>query len=117
MKVVNQIGVSKIDMTTTFTANGPRQSGVYLVDIHLLNGVVFNGLRVTDGEVHEVDVLIGMDIIGSGDFAVTHKHDRTRMTYQVPSSRDIDFMPKVTSPGRQGFKGAGRQKRKKGRGG
>ena len=111
MRVVAEIGVSKIDMTTTHTVKGERPSGVYLANIYLPNGVVFTGVRVTDGDIYGGDVLIGMDIIGSGDFAVTHKHGNTRMTFQYPSMRDIDFVPKAPATGRQGFQNAGRRKR------
>ena len=37
------------------------------------------------------DVLIGMDIIGSGDFAVTNSENKTVMTYRIPSVSRIDF--------------------------
>ena len=39
----------------------------------------------------QVDVLIGMDIIGRGDFAVTHPSGYTKFTFSMPSARDIDF--------------------------
>ncbi len=37
-------------------------------------------------------MLIGMDIIGAGDFAVTNKDGKTVMTYRYPSSKCIDFV-------------------------
>ena len=38
-----------------------------------------------------MDVLIGMDVIGTGDFAVTHADGRTCMSFQMPSRRRIHF--------------------------
>ena len=37
-------------------------------------------------------MLIGMDIINLGDFAITNKNGNTKFTFEIPSSRDIDFV-------------------------
>jgi hypothetical protein len=41
--------------------------------------------------VADADVLIGMDIIGEGDFAVTHQDGKTTFSFRVPSLKTIDF--------------------------
>jgi uncharacterized protein YecA (UPF0149 family) len=41
--------------------------------------------------VNGPDVLIGMDIICSGDFAVTNKGGKTVFSYRYPSISPIDF--------------------------
>ena len=38
------------------------------------------------------DVLIGMDIISKGDFAVTHPEGKTQFMFRVPTQADIDFV-------------------------
>lgn len=38
-----------------------------------------------------IDLLIGMDIIGLGDFAVTNLGGNTVFTFRVPSVEKIDF--------------------------
>ena len=62
---------------------------VFLVNIRLLNNVGFSGIRVSRGQFLGADVLIGMDIIGSGDFAVTNRNGRTKFSFRVPSQADI----------------------------
>ena len=42
-----------------------------------------------------IDVLIGMDILGLGDFAVTHHDGKTVFSFCVPSRRHIDFVSEV----------------------
>ncbi len=37
------------------------------------------------------NVLIGMDIIGKGDFAISNYRGRTMFTFRIPSQGDIDF--------------------------
>ena len=69
-----------------------RHSDVYQIDIFLPNGV-----RVTDAQVcsapltDNTDVLIGMDIIVLGDFAVSTHQGKTTFTFRVPSVEEIDF--------------------------
>jgi hypothetical protein len=42
-----------------------------------------------------VDVIIGMDILGMGDFAVTHQAGKTTFTFCAPSRKEIDFVAEV----------------------
>lgn len=103
--VVNDLGLQPIDKQTTHTANGTRMADVYLVNIYLPNGVAFSGLRVTDADIRGCDVLVGMDIIGSGDFAVTHRHGNTVMTFQVPSTHATDYVHEIdVENGKKGFR-------------
>ena len=91
-RVVERLGLYPIREQEVETANGSRTAGVYLIALYLLNNVVFPALAVTDGKLgDDVDVLIGMDVIGSGDFAVTHADGRTCMSFQIPSRRRIHF--------------------------
>jgi len=39
----------------------------------------------------EYDVVIGMDVIGKGDLAVTNLNDKTTFTFRIPSEEEIDF--------------------------
>jgi len=34
---------------------------------------------------------LGMDIISQCDFAITHPHDKTKLSFQIPSIENIDF--------------------------
>ena len=91
-RVVERLGLYPISERDVTTANGSRTAGVYLIGLYLLNNVVFSSLPVTDGNLgNDVDVLIGMDVIGTGDFAVTHADGRTCMSFQMPSRRRIHF--------------------------
>lgn len=118
-EVVADLGLQPIDRRQTHTANGTRIADVYLVNVYLPNRVAFSGVRVSDADIHGCDVLVGMDIIGSGDFAVTHRHGKTWMTFQVPSTHATDYVHEIdVENGKKGFrkkpskKGGRRPKRK-----
>jgi predicted aspartyl protease len=103
-KVIDDCGLKPISMTKAHGADGEYDTEVYLIDLHVPNGVLFNSLRVTKGKLKGVDLLIGMDIIGKGDFAVTNHNGITCFSFRMPSSECIDFVkPKpVHTPPRQG---------------
>ena len=41
------------------------------------------------------DVLIGMDVIAFGDFVISNKAGKTKMSYRVPSAGDWDFVQEI----------------------
>ena len=72
--------------------HGPSMTSAYLVNLRLPSNVLFPGLLVTLGVLKDADVLIGMDIIAKGDFAVTNFGGRTTFTFRMPSRGVIDFV-------------------------
>ena len=50
------------------------------------------------GVLKDTDVLIGMDIINRGDFAVTNQNRKTKFSFRFPSIGDIDFVEEDENP-------------------
>ena len=97
-RVVEKLGLKAIRVTEVHHAGGTSVSNVYLVNIALPNNVMVQGVRVTEGilpESDDAEVLIGMDIIGMGDFAITNAGGRTTLSFRMPPSKEIDFIPEV----------------------
>jgi predicted aspartyl protease len=90
-KVVDACGLKPIGMTQTRTANGLANCEVYLINIVTTNSVGWSNIRVTKGDITGTDVLIGMDIITMGDFAITNKDGKTCFSFRTPSMQTIDF--------------------------
>lgn len=111
-KVAEAMQLVPTGQTRQKTANGERDAFLYTVNIFLPNDVVFAVMEVIDG-IMDADVLIGMDIIGAGDFAVTHKYGHTVMSYQVPSDTNINFVHELRQRGKipKANRGKGRPKR------
>lgn len=76
---------------STNTVGGVIDVKTYVVDILLPNEINIPSLIVADGELVGCDVLIGMDIIGQGDFAVSNMLGETLFSFQIPSENVIDF--------------------------
>jgi predicted aspartyl protease len=91
-KVSDECGLKPTGVASVGTSKGEMRTPTYFISIGLPNRVGFPQLRVLSGEVKDADVLIGMDIIGAGDFAVTNHNGKTVFTYRFPSCECIDFV-------------------------
>jgi hypothetical protein len=56
-------------------------------------------MRVTKGKLAAgSEMLVGMDVIGQGDFAVSNYEGRTCFSFRFPSAERIDFTGKSHLP-------------------
>ncbi len=105
--MVKALGVSPAGLVNVNHAGGASQSHTYVVNLVLPNRVGIPGVRVTECPdiADGFGVIIGMDIIGLGDLAITNSADKTLMTFRLPTSGGIDFVKEAE---RQAFAGVGR---------
>ena len=101
-RVVDDLGLQPTGVRETRHAGGKSSNNTYLVNIALPNKVMVPHVRVTEVQLIPDDnvsdnkqpqLLIGMDIIGLGDFAVTNVNNKTIFSFRVPSVQEIDFIP------------------------
>lgn len=96
-KVADELNLKPIGMTLVKHAKGEDMSEIYLVNVRLLNNVGFASVKVTEGTLSgDVEVLIGMDIISQGDFAITHRNNKTTFSFRCPAIGHIDFVQQAT---------------------
>ncbi|MDR0829441.1 MAG: retroviral-like aspartic protease family protein [Prevotellaceae bacterium] len=94
-KVVNDLQLQPVGRAKVIHANGESLVDTYMIDIQLINNIEFCSLHVTEGLFTDTDVLIGMDIISQGDFAITSHENNTKLSFQVPSTHNIDFVKEI----------------------
>ncbi len=111
-KVVDKCSLISTAVTEVRHAGGvTERAKVYFVNIFLPNRVICPKIHVTEATLlGEEDILIGMDIISQGDFAVTNFNNRTMFSFRMPSARHIDF---VKNRKTQARKNMGRRNYKK----
>ncbi|MCX5810190.1 MAG: SEC-C metal-binding domain-containing protein [Proteobacteria bacterium] len=97
-KVVDEWNLKPIGMAQVHSVTETKLCETFLVSILLPNKVIMPAVRVTKGELVGCDVLIGMDIIARGDFAVTNKDGKTTFSFRLPSIEEIDFVTRKTEP-------------------
>ena len=95
-RVVQDLNLPSIGARTVGVGGGNIATTSHLVNITLPNRVgvamwTVAKLVIPSGE----DAIIGMDILGLGDFAVTHHDGKTTFSFCVPSRKCIDFVAEI----------------------
>lgn len=91
--VVADLGLPSTGAVQVGVAGGTLTTTSHVVNIALPNKVMFPMVRVTKTALKGgFDVLIGMDILGTGDLAVTHHQGKTTFSFRCPSHDEIDFV-------------------------
>jgi hypothetical protein len=92
-RLVAELETKPVGMAVVHSANATHHCEVYLVSMVLPNVIVFAVQRVTRQRLQDgYDVLIGMDIIATGDFAVSSNEGGTVFSFRHPSEECIDFL-------------------------
>lgn len=92
--IVEAMGLIPVGRTAIRHGGGEGEGDTFMVNIILPNNVRMQGIPVTECQqiVDDFEVIIGMDIIGLGDFAVTNVSGKTVMTFRIPSIETIDYV-------------------------
>jgi hypothetical protein len=91
-KVVDACGLKQTGLRNVRGVHGASLRPTYLVNLEIPPNVGFPGVPVTLGDLgSEVGLLIGMDIINLGDFAVSNYGGKTMFSFRYPSVGNIDF--------------------------
>ncbi|MBP5687778.1 MAG: SEC-C domain-containing protein [Muribaculaceae bacterium] len=91
-RVIRELGLMPVGMAKNYTAAGEIDVHIYVVNVQLPMGVAFAQLPVTGNDLGDVDMLIGMDVISKGDFAVTNVGGVTTFSFRIPSQETIDYV-------------------------
>lgn len=99
-KKAQELGLKPVSMARVLGVHGAKQVPVYLVTITLNNQNISLTTQVTEceelsGDGKEVGMLIGMNIINMGDFAISNYNGETFMTFRVPSLEQIDYVQEI----------------------
>lgn len=94
-QVAEDLGLIPSGISRVYNANGSAIVNRYLVNLILPNNFMIHMVPVTEGILNGTDMLIGMDIIGLGDFVITHKNKGTVFSFQMPSTHEYDFVKQI----------------------
>ncbi len=93
-RVVARLGLKPFSVATVHFGNSTADCPVYKVDVLLPNGLAVLDVNATEAvNIQGADVLIGMDIITSGDLADTNANRQTFFSFRFPPALDhIDYV-------------------------
>ncbi len=76
----------------------------YLIDVVLPNQVMIQQASVIESSEIPFDVLVGMDIIGFGDFCLSNAKNKTKFTFQIPSTHETDYVWEINDSNKKNDK-------------
>ena len=96
-----KLGLIPVSQTLVLGVHGKKRVNVYDITLTLTNCDITLRTLVTEcnelSADNSVGMLIGMNVITMGDFAVTNHRGRTVMSFRVPSLQTIDFVAGMKS--------------------
>ena len=91
-RVAKVLGLTSIGKSGVSGYNeGIDVKDTYCVHVGLPTGDIVTNIMAMEFDSDEYDVVIGMDVIGKGDLAITNLNDRTTFSFRIPSEEVIDF--------------------------
>jgi hypothetical protein len=92
-KIVEMLELEPSGIVTIIGVNGKMKRKSFFINFYLPNHVMLPGVKVTecDDLSGNFNILIGMDVIGIGDFAVSNYKNKTSFTFRVPSIEELNF--------------------------
>ena len=91
-RVVNECGLIATGMVNVKSALGEEISPLFHASIWLPNRICLPDVIVTQGRLGgNIDMLIGMGIINTGDFVVNNMNGITTFSFRMPSLECIDY--------------------------
>lgn len=105
VKYVKELNLPTVGMCIVNTAGGSVHASQHIIDMTLPNGQTLT-MHVTATDLVNTDMLIGMDIISQGDFAISNFEGQTILNFRLPSIAHTDFVKTLKSlePKRSGYK-------------
>lgn len=102
VKALSLISVGKREV---HHGDGVSEKAAYMVNLTLPNKVGVAGIEATEfpASHNHFSVLIGMDVIGLGDFTVTNVEGRTCMSFRMPSCEAVDYVVEANRLTRRPF--------------
>ena len=92
-KLAKEMNLEPVGEMVAGTAGGNFKFNKYVISISLPNRLNIENICIASGNLApDVDILIGMDIITLGDFAITNYNNKTVFSFRFPSSEIIDFV-------------------------
>nr|DAU18226.1 MAG TPA: retropepsin-like protein [Bacteriophage sp.] len=92
-EIVDKYNLVPLAMTKSRTPSGILETSIYNIDIVINNEVMFQNWNVIGSKIgaQGIDILIGMDVITKGDFAISNYNGKTQFSFRLPSQKDVDY--------------------------
>ena len=83
-KIANKAGFRPVDSGTGVTAIESKDIVFCMLDVHISDDIIIPNVKVAEFSLkhHDIDFLIGMDIISKGNLQITNKDGKTKIEFE-----------------------------------
>ncbi len=93
--LAQKLGSTPVGIANINSKNGKILTPKHIINISLPDAFVVTDILVTEFPCTEDKLIIGMDVIGLGDFAISQSEGNMIFSFQVPSSHALDFVNEI----------------------
>lgn len=90
-RIIEKLKLQAVGVCQVAGIHGTEYEYTYYINLMISGNMEFFTLEVTEGELEDVDVLIGMDVISQGDFCISNGNNETIVSFRSPSAEPIMF--------------------------
>lgn len=92
-ELANRLNLIPLGIQQIHTPSGIGAVKRYKADMVLNNELIIQNIDVIDSEIGSqgIDILIGMNIIQLGDFAISNYNGQTQFSFRIPSYEHVDY--------------------------
>lgn len=92
-ELADKLSLVPLGIQRIHTPSGIGMVKRYKADIFLNNELIIKDIDVIDSEIGSqgIDILIGMNIIQLGDFAISNYNGQTQFSFRIPSQEHVDY--------------------------
>ena len=85
--LVKRLNLKPIGAMPIATPSGTAIYNKYMIDIKLPNNIELKDVTVCESEIgaQKLDLIIGMNIINKGDFAISNFNGMTKFSFRIPT--------------------------------
>jgi hypothetical protein len=85
-RIAHYLGLNHTESISLTSVHGTTLAKVYPLDIVLPDGIVIANIKAPEiGDRSDFDIIIGMNIIRLGDFALSNDNGKPVMSFRLPS--------------------------------
>lgn len=104
--IAKNLGLKAISKVTVSHAGGTSDEDVHLVNLYLPNLLAIPFVRVTEASklTGNFEIIIGMDVLTTGDFSLTNVNGKSMVSFRMPSAKAIDYVKEINASTKKGGK-------------
>ncbi len=89
--IIDNLKLQPVGVCQVAGIHGTEYEYTYYINLTVPGDMTFKTLEVSEGDLEDVDFLVGMDVISQGDFCISNGNNETIVAFRSPPGEPIKF--------------------------